>query len=272
MNDSGPGCGQLGEIFNSATQPGNLSGVKLNDLKRNWNDLGKVDPLWAILGAPDSKGNRWSVDEFFKTGVAEVDEYFAVLDRLDLRLPANSRVLDFGCGAGRLTQALAQRFDRAEGVDIAESMIALADAHNVDASNTTFRVNELADLSIFPDGSFDFLMSIVVLQHMKNSLKESYLREFFRVLRPGGIAMFTVPSHAGLSLNGMARRLPNSVQNIYRRRRYGYNSVMEFYTMRRKLVEASVARSGCALKAVLDDPMAGPPWHSCLYVVQKPTQ
>ncbi|MET0930130.1 MAG: class I SAM-dependent methyltransferase, partial [Aeromicrobium sp.] len=108
------------------------------------------------------------------------------------------------------------------------------------------------------------------LQHMNNSLKESYLREFFRVLRPGGVALFTVPSHADLSVSGLARRMPNALQNVYRRRRHGYDSVMEFYPMRRRKVEAAIARAGCTVTAVVDDPMAGPPWHSFLYVVRKP--
>ncbi|MET0447396.1 MAG: class I SAM-dependent methyltransferase, partial [Aeromicrobium sp.] len=184
--------------------------------------------------------------------------------------PARSAALDFGCGAGRLTQALARRFDRADGVDIAASMIALAEEHNPDSSRAVFHLNERADLSLFEDASFDLVLSVVVLQHMNNSLKESYLREFFRVLRPGGVALFTVPSHADLSVSGLARRMPNALQNVYRRRRHGYDSVMEFYPMRRRKVEAAIARAGCTVTAVVDDPMAGPPWHSFLYVVRKP--
>lgn len=243
--------------------------MNLDDLKRNWNELGTVDPLWAILAAPDGKGNRWAVDDFFRTGVTEVDEHFALLERLGV-VPARSAALDFGCGAGRLTQALSRRFDRVDGVDIAASMIALANDHNPESSTAVFHVNEVADLSLFDDASFDLVLSVVVLQHMNNSLKESYIGEFFRVLRPGGVALFTVPSHADLSLSGLARRMPNAVQNVYRRRRYGYDSVMEFHPMRRRKAEAAIAAAGGTVRAVVDDPMAGPPWRSHLYVVQKP--
>jgi hypothetical protein len=44
--------------------------MHLDDLKRNWNALGTVDPLWAILAYPERLGNRWSPEEFFATGEA----------------------------------------------------------------------------------------------------------------------------------------------------------------------------------------------------------
>ncbi|MEO6413737.1 MAG: class I SAM-dependent methyltransferase [Pedococcus sp.] len=244
--------------------------MELDDLQRNWNDLGGVDPLWAILAYPERKGGRWTPEEFFATGKAQVDEYLNVLDLLGVELPQRSRALDFGCGAGRLTQALSAHFAHADGVDIAESMVTLANTFTTTPEKVAFHLNEAADLRLFADDSFDYLISIVVLQHMNNELKSAYLTEFIRVLRPGGVAMFTVPSHADRTLNGLVRRLPNPIQNIYRRRRYGYRSVMEFHTMRRAKVEAAVVAAGGTVVAAQEEPMAGPPWKSYLYVVTKP--
>jgi ubiquinone/menaquinone biosynthesis C-methylase UbiE len=100
-----------------------------------------------------------------------------------------SRALDFGCGAGRLTQALATRFDRVDGVDVATSMVDLARRHNTHPDRVAFHLNERPDLRALEDGSYDFILSIVVFQHMSNDLKAGYLREFVRVLAPGGVAV-----------------------------------------------------------------------------------
>jgi SAM-dependent methyltransferase len=244
--------------------------MHLDDLKRNWNALGTVDPLWAILAYPERLGNRWSPEEFFATGEAQVGAYFTALDELDVAPPGRGRALDFGCGAGRLTQALATRFDRVDGVDVATSMVDLARRHNTHPDRVAFHLNERPDLRALEDGSYDFILSIVVFQHMSNDLKAGYLREFVRVLAPGGVAMFTVPSHADLSPIGILRRLPNPVQNVYRRRRYGYPAVMEFHTYRRRRVERDLGQAGGQVLAVLPDDTAGPPFTSYLYVVTKP--
>jgi hypothetical protein len=84
------------------------------------------------------------------------------------------------------------------------------------------------------------------------------------------VAVFTIPSHGDLTLEGIVRRVPNSWQNIYRRRRYGYDSVMEFHPMRRAKVEDVVRRAGGRVAHVQREYMAGPRYTSFLYVIQKP--
>lgn len=247
--------------------------MELGDLQRNWDDLGRVDPMWAILADPRRHGNKWTAEDFFATGETEVRDYLAVLAELGIE-PGHERALDFGSGAGRLTQALSQTFSHVVGLDIAESMTALARRENVlrnpEPERVHFLTNPSSDLRVVDSESVDLLLSIVVLQHMNNELKSAYLAEFVRVLRPGGVAMFTVPSHADRTLNGLVRRLPNPIQNVYRRHRYGYRSVMEFHTMRRAKVEAAVVAAGGRVVAVQEERMAGPPWKSYLYVVTKP--
>lgn len=247
--------------------------MKLTDLKNNWEGLGRADPMWAILADPNRHGHRWTPEEFFATGEEHVQGYLDKVREAGLS-PGHRRALDFGCGAGRLTQALAAHFDQTVGVDIADSMIALARAQNASRgrrpSAVSFVGNAAPDLSLFDDDSFDFVLSIVVLQHMDNDLKRGYLREFVRVLKPGGVAVFTVPSHADWSPKGLIRRLPNRVLNVVRRRRYGYQSVMEFYPMHRQVLEYLVAQTGAQVVSAEAEPMAGPPWTSFLYVVAKP--
>ncbi|WP_404382427.1 class I SAM-dependent methyltransferase [Knoellia locipacati] len=247
--------------------------MDLTHLQRNWDDLGRVDPMWAILADPTRHGNRWTRDDFFATGVQEVRRYLDLLDELGVGARREVAV-DFGSGAGRLTQALSSAYAKVVGLDIAESMTALAVRENLERNphreRASFVTNSADHLGVIDSDSVDLVLSIVVLQHMNNALKSAYLREFVRVLRPHGVAVFTVPSHADRSLTGWVRRLPNPVQNIYRRHRYGYRSVMEFHAMSRTEVEAAVAAAGGDIVTVRDDTMAGPPWISYLYVVTKP--
>jgi 2-polyprenyl-3-methyl-5-hydroxy-6-metoxy-1,4-benzoquinol methylase len=96
------------------------------ELQQSWQSLGSDDPLWAILSDPRAKGGKWSVDQFLRTGQTEIDRVFSWLHEQGLKEIKDGRALDFGCGAGRLTQALAKRFARCTGVDIAASMLEAA--------------------------------------------------------------------------------------------------------------------------------------------------
>ena len=96
--------------------------MRLSGLRRHWNEYGRSDPLWAILTDPDKKGTRWSIDEVLQTGRDEIAALVAYLDARGL-CGTRRRALDFGCGAGRLSHALAAYFERVIGVDIAPSMI-----------------------------------------------------------------------------------------------------------------------------------------------------
>src|SRR5690349_588626 len=97
----------------------------LPEVQRHWTTLGEQDPLWAVYVAPGTKGGAWDVDAFFATGAAEVTASLAHARALGL-LPATGVALDFGCGVGRLSAALATHFDRVVSVDISPPMIAEA--------------------------------------------------------------------------------------------------------------------------------------------------
>lgn len=158
--------------------------------KRNWEDLGKLDPLWAICTLRDRQYGRWSVDDFFRTGKEDLDELMKCVDKLDW--PARRDVaLDFGCGVGRLTRALAGYFKQCYGVDISDNMINQARELNREFTNCEFVVNAEDRLPMFPDNRFDLIYSKVVLQHLPSrSLIKQYLAEFVRILRPDGLLVF----------------------------------------------------------------------------------
>ena len=168
--------------------------MDLDDLQRHWNEWGRRDPYWAIISRPDRRGNRWDLEEFLRTGVDEIDELLAWLRELRVEVRPG-RALDFGCGVGRLTQALARTFAECDGVDIAPSMIEQANTLNQFRDSCRYHVNDRDDLALFDDGIFDLVYSDIVLQHIEPEFSAAYVREFTRVLAPGGVLVFQVPSH-----------------------------------------------------------------------------
>ena len=48
--------------------------MNLEKLKKNWEALGKEDPMWAVLTNPTKVNNKWEPAEFFATGVTHVDQ------------------------------------------------------------------------------------------------------------------------------------------------------------------------------------------------------
>jgi hypothetical protein len=167
--------------------------MEIRELQRNWELFGKTDPLWSILTDPRARHGRWDEEEFFRSGKRTIDAVFRKLTELRAR-PRRGLALDFGCGVGRLTQALARRFRRVIGVDIAPAMIDLANQYNRSRWRCSYAVNDRPDLAMFPDGKFDFVFTLIVLQHMVPEYSRRYVAEFLRVAKPGGIIVFQVPS------------------------------------------------------------------------------
>jgi SAM-dependent methyltransferase len=173
--------------------PDRSTAIDLEQLKRNWETFGREDPLWAVLTDPDRRGGRWDLDEFLATGEHEVQAVFDELAVLEVPVD-RARALDFGCGVGRLTQALADRFNRCDGVDIADSMIAEAERINRRGDRVRYHVNSQPDLRLFESETFDFVLSFIALQHMEPRYAIRYIAEFIRVLRPGGVTVFQLPT------------------------------------------------------------------------------
>ncbi len=236
-------------------------------LRTAWDTFGSRDPMWAVLTEPDRRGGRWDPEEFFATGVREVDGVMALAG--ELGLPARrGTALDFGCGVGRLTQALARHFDRVTGVDIAPSMLAEARRHDPEG-RCTFVQNDAPDLALFPDDSFDMVLSTIVLQHMPPELSLRYVEEFGRVLRPGGLAVFAVPTGPSDTVVGrLYRVVPRPLVHAYVRRRFG--AVMQMHGLPMEVLLPRLTRRGLVLLRVEPDTSPGPNWRGFRYAVAKP--
>lgn len=166
--------------------------TNLKSSQKIWNNLAREDAFSAVLTYKEKKGNKWDAEGFFQTGVDEVsNDMKYVLSLADVK---KGSALDFGCGVGRLTQALAPHFKTMYGIDISSQMIEIANRYNTFGTNCRYIVNIRNDLSLIPNNSLDFIYSKITLQHMRFSRAQRYMREFVRILTPGGILFFQLPS------------------------------------------------------------------------------
>jgi len=177
------------------------------DSRQYWNDHAAIDPLWAVLSFPDKRG-RWDLQEFMKTGEREIALLFHRFEELGLEVPS-SRALDFGCGVGRLTQALARRVDRVTGADISSVMIDHARRLN-QYPGADYLCTSERGLDTLPSGSFDCIYSNIVLQHVVPELSVGYLNEFFRLLQPNGLLVFQLPSHRDSMTGAEIKAMPDA--------------------------------------------------------------
>ncbi len=155
-----------------------------------WDRNAELDARWVILADPNKLGS-WQLDEFLRTGEEEIEGVLAFLDGLGVEVDPQGRFLDFGCGIGRLSRALAQHMASGIGMDISQRMIEEARAVHADLKDRVdFVVNREADLPQVPSDSVDLVYAHIVLQHIPAELQRGYIAEFLRVCRPGGIAVF----------------------------------------------------------------------------------
>jgi SAM-dependent methyltransferase len=103
--------------------------------------------------------------------------------------------LDFGCGCGRNIQNLWYRFKSMDGVDISEGNLIHA-RENIDKAGCPSNRSKLyicngIDLSNIQSDQYDFVMSTIVLQHIAvHDIRYNYLKEFYRIMREGGLLSF----------------------------------------------------------------------------------
>ena len=226
-------------------------------LRRVWNELGADDPLWAILSHPDKRGGRWDADEFFHAGETEIAAIEAMC--APLARPAHRRrAVDFGCGVGRLTRALAAHYAEVIGVDIAASMIAQASELNAHVANARFVENTQARLDFLESGSVDFIYSTITLHHSPPPLQRAYIGEFARVLAADGVAVFQIASGYSRDWRGFAYRvLPNRLLAPLRRRVHASRVVADLHPLPEQDVHAVVAAAGRKVLQAFDINSAG---------------
>lgn len=219
--------------------------MKILKLRMVWERLAREDPFWAVLTVKEKRGNRWSPSEFFETGKVDVTMCLEQLSALNFNIE-HRNALDFGCGVGRLTQALAGSFTSVTGVDVSMNMIQLARQYNSHGSKIIYQHNPKGDLDIFPNQTFDFLISLITLQHLPRELAIAYLKEFVRICRPGGCVCVQIVTEISSSSKKITYYPPTLLKRLLRwiRKKTGIGASMEMNALPLKVVESVISDAG----------------------------
>ena len=243
---------------------------------QDWEANARADAAYAVLSDPSRRNAGWDGDAFLAAGEDEIAIMWAelVVRRL---LPDRPRLaLDFGCGLGRLTLALARRCERAVGVDVSPTMVAEAERRHATRTDVrlAFVVNARPDLALQPSRSVDVVYSNIVLQHLPPPLQRGYLAELVRVLAPGGVAAIQVPSFRRGLRGALRRHVPEPLVPLARRvvrppaiLREGPRPIaMEMHCLRSSEVASVVAAAGGEIVDVLHTNATRPDFNGRLLV------
>jgi len=158
----------------------------LRKMEREWDQRARKNARYYV----NTDRQEWSSEEFFQSGLCEVREQI-LSDMTNIcqgKDPLQMRVLEIGCGAGRVTRPLSEVFGEVHAVDVSGEMVRQARAALADRPNVLLYKNNGIDLSVLGDLKFDFAFSIIVFQHIpRREVIENYLREVNRRLAPGAL-------------------------------------------------------------------------------------
>jgi SAM-dependent methyltransferase len=172
-----------------------------NDPSADWQRFGESQPYWAVL--TEDKYRRPNIGpgtlgEFFESGELHLNTVWDVIRKSLNPAFAPRRALDFGCGVGRVLIPMAQRCPVLVGVDVAGSMLD-------EARRNLGQRGVRADLILGDDvlsrvsGTFDFIHSYIVFQHIPPARGEAIATRLLERLEAGGVAALHFSYRAPIS-------------------------------------------------------------------------
>jgi SAM-dependent methyltransferase len=220
----------------------------LSRIRAAWQSIGETEPYYSVLATEAYRSGNFDKhrDRFYASGLIDVKRALAFLSRNGIDPSSIHHVLDYGCGVGRLTVALAHRFPAVTGIDISDAHLCHAKRHASDQGikNVDFvRMVDLKQLDLVK--GIDFVFSLIVLQHNPPPIIAFTLRKLFGALNDGGCALFQVPTFFhGFSFSA-ARYLSEQ------------HSPMEINAIPQRVVFDILRESGCHLLEIREDGAPG---------------
>jgi 2-polyprenyl-3-methyl-5-hydroxy-6-metoxy-1,4-benzoquinol methylase len=172
-------------------------GTLIEKIKAAWTHLGVSKPHFSVLTHPRflPENLSGSISEFWGSGEGEAEQLGRILDRHDCFPLETKTCVEFGCGVGRVTIPLARRFARVHVYDISPGHLSLAENHAIEEgiNNVSFHLCRETFLEALHE--CDVFYSMIVFQHNPPPLISKLIRNALLSLKPGGIAVFQVPTY-----------------------------------------------------------------------------
>jgi SAM-dependent methyltransferase len=170
---------------------------QLQKMREDWDQRARENARHYV----DTANLEWTDEEFYASGEKTVsEEVLTDLGNICQGMaPGQMRVLEIGCGAGRVTRALAKLFGEVHAVDVSGEMVGLARQALQQFPKAFVYQNNGRDLTVVPELQFDFAFSSIVFQHIPSrEIIENYVAEVHRLLRPGALFKFQVQGDSSL--------------------------------------------------------------------------
>jgi ubiquinone/menaquinone biosynthesis C-methylase UbiE len=162
-------------------------------MKKEWDARAKANPLF-VIATDHSK----SEDDFWNSGIKESKKILGIGTHRFQEItknkdPSKMRILEIGCGIGRILLPMSKIFGESIGIDISSEMVQQGQKHIVNIPNCKILENDGIDLALFSDNDFDFCYSFIVFQHIPDKkIVENYINEVSRILKPECLFRFQV--------------------------------------------------------------------------------
>lgn len=218
---------------------------------RTWEGLGESRPHWSVLASEHflPAHINATAEEFFASGEHDRNRLFETIRRVG-RDPVEFKVAhEYGCGLGRITNYLSEGFDRVIACDVSRPHLDLARARSarIGRANIDYRLAKLPEFGM--DERFDLWFTIIVLQHNPPPIMAMILRRAFALLRPGGLAVFQIPTYSSHYRFDIEEYLASPVPP----------SGLEIHFLPQSVLFKLVREAGCALLEVIEDGLIGDP-------------
>ena len=224
-----------------------------------WQAFGTTEPHWSVLTSEEYRQEKLAanIDNFYASGRGDIELHLNFLRRAGL--PTRfARAMDFGCGVGRLSMALAEHASQVVGIDISPPHLNLAGerARAEKITNVSFHaITSVDDLHRY-DG-FDFVISRIVLQHNPPPVMAALYGKLLTSLAPGGVAIVQMPTFMRGQKFAAADYLDRDQPQ------------MEMNALPQNVVFDIIADTCCRALEVREDGAAGEHGLSHTFVVQK---
>ena len=232
-----------------------------------WETLANKDALWAAC----TNGKRhvnWQFDDFLATGEREVAWASRVAQESQIYPARKLLAVDFGCGPGRLTGALKERFQQVVGIDTSRTMLSIARRTHSD-ENISF----CESTKTLKNSSTDLIYSTFVLQHLTQDQVDKCFSEFARILRPGGLLVFQYPARPRWTLSGAAfLLLPPALLTAIQRHILHYPGIMPMSWMAPTKLIHRTAACGVTILQHQVGPKYSPNWKDVWYFARTSNQ
>jgi len=219
-------------------------------IQSTWEEFGKREPHWSVVVSEQYQQSNIEAnkEKFYRTGEQHVAQLFGSLERNHVQHRGFKTCLDYGCGVGRITRHLSERFEKVFAYDISLSHLQCAEDYlaKENVSNVAFsHLKRVSDIQTLP--KVDLAYSMLVLQHNPPPVIAFIIEALIRSLNAGGVAFFQVPTYRRGYSFSLAEYLAEDAAR----------GGMEMHVLPQSRVFEIAQRAGGRVLEVIDDTWTG---------------